>query len=805
MSDTATLHRPKLGLALAGGGFRASLFHLGVLRRLAELDLLRYVEVLSTVSGGSIIGALYVLHLKSALTEKALLTSSEYVEILDKVEQTLVRGVQKNLRTRLFMNPFGLLRVMLTSDTLGRRMARIYERYIYQDIVQKIQQDKVNEDRNKGIDNKQEKRIVKFYRRWFAPGRLALRDMRIYPGHQSVTGGFETYNKEQVKKRSQGSVITHLVLNATTLNSGTPFWFSSVEIGDPRLGFFRYAEAVTKLQKRRHLFYSHSINELQTVLTNTTEQQITVGKNTFRRESVELAVWYRLFLQGTGNTAPKSPPTWNTLFTTFAKYKFPGQLVKAEFGMLRRMKLAAWYVLKGSQKRHPITGGLTNTQHLLRFWSAFRQIDRELFERIETAVMQNQTLQQELLSFVLELYYLRSAEVMSASIEKDWRKLRIGEAVGASACFPPVFPPFEILGIYDDAHVTRLGLTDGGVYDNMGLAALVDANCTHIIASDSSGLFDINQRVATGRLGMTGRILNILMDDVANQQRLRLRDRRRVSSALDQLEQPPKVIKELRDAYDLRGLAYFHIQSPILEESKSSKHTDAHLVAALRTDLDGFGDVEINTLVNHGYTMADQYLRKFIKSDPVFGNPNWKPATTLPRPLQGWQTKEINRILKVGKSRFFRSLKLYVPVSWVITVISIAGLLWLLWDVKASPRDILNRGFDLILIWFEKTMPWFGESWTERVIPVGMLVLITLVVLLTFRALPKLTQTLRDRWWRGYRGYLQISKMMRSFRGNILWLFGWFPVLFSVTVALVATLNHLFYYLPFKWYTRNKP
>jgi predicted acylesterase/phospholipase RssA len=30
----------KLGLALSGGGFRASLFHIGVLARMAELDLL---------------------------------------------------------------------------------------------------------------------------------------------------------------------------------------------------------------------------------------------------------------------------------------------------------------------------------------------------------------------------------------------------------------------------------------------------------------------------------------------------------------------------------------------------------------------------------------------------------------------------------------------------------------------------------------------------------------------------------------------------------------------------------------------
>lgn len=50
----------QLGLALSGGGFRASAFHLGVLKRLAEIGLLERVRVLSTVSGGSIVGAYWV-------------------------------------------------------------------------------------------------------------------------------------------------------------------------------------------------------------------------------------------------------------------------------------------------------------------------------------------------------------------------------------------------------------------------------------------------------------------------------------------------------------------------------------------------------------------------------------------------------------------------------------------------------------------------------------------------------------------------------------------------------------------------
>jgi NTE family protein len=51
----------KIGIALSGGGFRASLFHLGVLRRIAELGWLARVDAISGVSGGSIIAAFAAL------------------------------------------------------------------------------------------------------------------------------------------------------------------------------------------------------------------------------------------------------------------------------------------------------------------------------------------------------------------------------------------------------------------------------------------------------------------------------------------------------------------------------------------------------------------------------------------------------------------------------------------------------------------------------------------------------------------------------------------------------------------------
>jgi len=53
----------KIGLALSGGGFRATVFHFGVLARLAEENRLEDVTFLSTVSGGSLCaGLVYALN-----------------------------------------------------------------------------------------------------------------------------------------------------------------------------------------------------------------------------------------------------------------------------------------------------------------------------------------------------------------------------------------------------------------------------------------------------------------------------------------------------------------------------------------------------------------------------------------------------------------------------------------------------------------------------------------------------------------------------------------------------------------------
>ncbi|MEZ5583429.1 MAG: patatin-like phospholipase family protein [Candidatus Competibacteraceae bacterium] len=110
MFDVTVLLNPtqqtQLGLALSGGGFRAALFHVGILAKLAELDVLRRVGFISTVSGGSIIGAYYYLKVKQLLEGRradGLLPSKQaYIQLVQELESEFLRAIQQNLRMRTF-------------------------------------------------------------------------------------------------------------------------------------------------------------------------------------------------------------------------------------------------------------------------------------------------------------------------------------------------------------------------------------------------------------------------------------------------------------------------------------------------------------------------------------------------------------------------------------------------------------------------------------------------------------------------------------------------------------------------------
>jgi predicted acylesterase/phospholipase RssA len=191
----------KLGLALSGGGFRASLFHIGVLARLAEQDVLRRVEVLSCVSGGSIIGAHYYLELQHLLKTKADgdIARKDYVDLVQRIEKDFLAGVQTNIRCKVFGDILCNLRMFLQPGyTTTRRLAELYESEIYARIPD-----------GKGS----------------AP-RL-LKDLLVEP--QGEGSNF----KPKYDNWRRAAKVPELVLNATTLNTGRNWQFTASWMGEP--------------------------------------------------------------------------------------------------------------------------------------------------------------------------------------------------------------------------------------------------------------------------------------------------------------------------------------------------------------------------------------------------------------------------------------------------------------------------------------------------------------------------------------------------------------------------------------------
>ena len=131
---TATQHS-KTGLALSGGGLRASLFHIGVLARLAELDLLRHVDVISTVSGGSIIGAYYYLKIKELLEgrrpDRLTPCKAAYIQLVQEVEIDFLQAVQQNMQMRAFLDRRKNARMFREGYSPTDRMAELYTEYLY--------------------------------------------------------------------------------------------------------------------------------------------------------------------------------------------------------------------------------------------------------------------------------------------------------------------------------------------------------------------------------------------------------------------------------------------------------------------------------------------------------------------------------------------------------------------------------------------------------------------------------------------------------------------------------------------------
>lgn len=210
----------------------------------------------------------------------------------------------------------------------------------------------------------------------------------------------------------------------------------------------------------------------------------------------------------------------------------------------------------------------------------------------------------------------------------DWP---IARAVAASSCFPPVFNPLQIGldgldlrdGLYqqpDRAKLTASAeLSDGGVYDNLGLEPVWKTHET-VMVSDGGAVFEAG---SGGFIWQVQRYTSI-----ANRQGGAVRKRWLISNFL---------------SGQMHG-AYWGIGSDVDHYRRGAVGYSGELVeqviARVRTDLDAFSPAEQMVLENHGYLLADvatnSHLEPMLPANP--------PPASVPYPEamdETWVRKEL--------------------------------------------------------------------------------------------------------------------------------------------------------------------
>jgi predicted acylesterase/phospholipase RssA len=228
----------KIGLALSGGGFRASLYHLGVLAQLAELDVLRSVEVVSCVSGGSILGAHYYLKVRDLLQNKTdeQITREDYIRIVHEMIDEFVCGVQQNIRMRVAVNPLKNLKMFWSKDySRTTRIAELYERCLYARIKDG------GEAQDRWLNGLTIAPLTK------AADGTTLKDLNFAPKYQNWR---------------RDAKVPILVLNAATLNTGHTWQFTASWMGEAPAGIDSEIDGNDRL---RRLYYPDAPKHYQKV------------------------------------------------------------------------------------------------------------------------------------------------------------------------------------------------------------------------------------------------------------------------------------------------------------------------------------------------------------------------------------------------------------------------------------------------------------------------------------------------------------------------------------------------------------
>ena len=208
----------KVGLALSGGGFRASFYHLGVLARLAELDLLRHVDVLSCVSGGSIVGACYWLMLRNRLLKQAPLSQDDYVLLVQDLIGHFSNAVAQNLRGTPSKLAVGWRILTGSKGALDTdKIAEALEKYFYGPL-------------------------------WLDAEPLFMHRLPFKPiDHDPALSGDQDFNPTK-HNWLRADKVPALILNATTVNTGHAWQFTPTWMGESPWSTHPAADSVPRLQ-----------------------------------------------------------------------------------------------------------------------------------------------------------------------------------------------------------------------------------------------------------------------------------------------------------------------------------------------------------------------------------------------------------------------------------------------------------------------------------------------------------------------------------------------------------------------------
>jgi NTE family protein len=233
--------------------------------------------------------------------------------------------------------------------------------------------------------------------------------------------------------------------------------------------------------------------------------------------------------------------------------------------------------------------------------------------------------------FVFDATSLQSGDLwrFSSKVEGDWRvgtktgpDTPLTHVVAASSAFPPIlsparlsFPPGALRTGADPEvnhppYTTQAVLTDGGVYDNLGLEA-VWTRYRQVLISDAGGQMGNSAKPSAFWPWQLVRVLNVIDNQVRD-----LRKRQAVGGFVDGRRTGAYwgIRSHVRD---------FGLADPVLEP------TDAEVdaLAGVATRLARISPEIQERLINWGYVMCDTAMRAHF--DPA------QPRGSLPYPAAG--------------------------------------------------------------------------------------------------------------------------------------------------------------------------